>query len=289
MCPLCEKKFKHPQSLKAHLGKHSANALSQAKVSMNQLVPMKRSRSIQELEILKETVNRNTVQIDETVWKAVCMVEKVAPVIKLIALEGARQSAHDFITFGNVHVHSDDSYYYKSFSYASFLGEPILVHDFNTEYQILKQAKEEDSSRILALKEVTLGPEFVTLVLPKFEMSLREYLQTARDYRFSQRILENLGKAITDLHKLGYVHRDLKPENIVINPPNNIRLIDFNRAFLTTVKTSGTARGTPPYFPVTSALSDGSKKWDAFAYGVIILEFMAERDEIFCLKRVSDV
>ena len=64
-------------------------------------------------------------------------------------------------------------------------------------------------------------------------MDLRKYLYKQRSARDLNKILIAVANGIKELHSLGYVHRDLKPDNIVLNlKPLEIRLIDFNRAFL---------------------------------------------------------
>lgn len=70
--------------------------------------------------------------------------------------------------------------------------------------------------------------------------------------------------------------------------PLSVRLIDFNRAMLRSVKTKGHVRGTPGYFPDVEYLRDGSTKWDIYALGAIILELDIERDAYFGVKTTRE-
>ena len=85
------------------------------------------------------------------------------------------------------------------------------------------------------METVRFGLDHASLVMPKYEMDFRRYLRRERDPRKLNTILLCVANGLKELHQLGYVHRDLKPENIVLNlKPVVVRIIDFNRACLTT-------------------------------------------------------
>lgn len=78
---------------------------------------------------------------------------------------------------------------------------------------------------------------------------------------------------IDELHKLGFVHRDLKPDNVVLNlKPLEVKVIDFDRVYLDTTMTITRVRGTPGYFSENAEWRNGSRKWDLWALGAMILE-----------------
>ena len=81
-------------------------------------------------------------------------------------------------------------------------------------------------------------------------MNLREYIRKHRNPEQLKLIMLHIIQGINELHSLSYVHRDLKPDNIVVNLiPLEVRIIDFDRACLTTDTQKGSALGTPGYFP----------------------------------------
>lgn len=124
------------------------------------------------------------------------------------------------------------------------------------------------------------GTDHVALEMRSYEMDFRWYLLKHRNTRDLNKILLSVANGLKELHKLGYVHRDLKPDNIVLNTkPLEVKLIDFNRSYLSSQATRGTVRGTPGYFPHNEDLKDGSTLWDIWAFGAVILECDMEVDE----------
>lgn len=88
---------------------------------------------------------------------------------------------------------------------------------------------------------------------------------------------------------MGYNHRDLKPDNIILNlNPLEVRVIDFDHAFLDSTTTVGTARGTPGYIPFAYNWRDGSRRWDVWALAAMILEADMEKDSYYKTKGEDD-
>jgi len=72
---------------------------------------------------------------------------------------------------------------------------------------------------------------YISLRIPRFEMTLREYIRESRNPTELNEILIGAIKGVRELHLMGYVHRDLKPDNIMLSfKPLRVVVIDFNRA-----------------------------------------------------------
>jgi len=89
-----------------------------------------------------------------------------------------------------------------------------------------------------------------------------------------------IASALEYIHSHGVVHRDLKPENIMVDPNDDIKLIDFGIAAnvgsrrLTFAKFSQTM-GTPDYIsPEQVKGKRGDARSDIYALGVMLYEML---------------
>jgi eukaryotic-like serine/threonine-protein kinase len=88
-------------------------------------------------------------------------------------------------------------------------------------------------------------------------------------------------KALEYIHHNGVVHRDLKPENIMLNPEDNIKLIDFGIASQAGAKRltyAGftQALGSPDYIsPEQVKGKRGDARSDLYAVGVMLYEMLS--------------
>jgi eukaryotic-like serine/threonine-protein kinase len=94
------------------------------------------------------------------------------------------------------------------------------------------------------------------------------------------KITVGIADALDYIHNHGVVHRDLKPENIMIDPDDNIKLIDFGIAGkegarrLTFAKFSQ-VMGTPDYIsPEQVKGKRGDARSDIYALGVMLYEML---------------
>ena len=67
-----------------------------------------------------------------------------------------------------------------------------------------------------------------------------------------------------------------------------MRVIDFDRARLSSDSTKASVLGTPGYFPESYVWLDGDKKWDIWALSVIICEADMALDEYLYTKKEKD-
>ncbi len=88
-------------------------------------------------------------------------------------------------------------------------------------------------------------------------------------------------KALEYIHKNGVVHRDLKPENIMLDPEDNIKLIDFGIASQAGAKRltyAGftQALGSPDYIsPEQVKGKRGDARSDLYAVGIMLYEMLS--------------
>jgi eukaryotic-like serine/threonine-protein kinase len=96
----------------------------------------------------------------------------------------------------------------------------------------------------------------------------------------ARKIAIGICDALSYIHSHGVVHRDLKPENIMVDPNDNVKLIDFGIAGqegarrLTFAKLSQ-VMGTPEYIsPEQVKGKRGDGRSDIYALGVMLYEML---------------
>jgi serine/threonine protein kinase len=94
------------------------------------------------------------------------------------------------------------------------------------------------------------------------------------------RIAVGIADALEYIHQHGVVHRDLKPENVMVDPDDNVKLIDFGIAGqegarrLTFAKLTN-LMGTPDYIsPEQVKGKRGDGRADVYALGVMLYEML---------------
>ncbi len=98
------------------------------------------------------------------------------------------------------------------------------------------------------------------------------------------KIVIGICNALDYIHSHGVVHRDLKPENIMVDPNDNIKLIDFGIAAqagarrLTFAKLSN-VMGTPEYIsPEQVKGKRGDGRSDIYALGAMLYEMLTGKE-----------
>ena len=132
------------------------------------------------------------------------------------------------------------------------IKEAIRKRDITHEAAILKylQSHKDVSTGCVRMYGVDsqLPPSFI--VIERFGINLRvKLLSNPRmDIKLRRIILENMLKAVADLHGLGVMHGDMKPQNILVDENYNVKLCDFDSARIISVHI------TFPCDPVTRKL-----------------------------------
>ena len=121
--------------------------------------------------------------------------------------------------------------------------------------------------------------EWVDGKLLRQVMFEQKKMPTERAIKITLGILD----ALDYIHKNGVVHRDLKPENIMLDPEDNVKLIDFGIASQAGAKRltyAGftQALGSPDYIsPEQVKGKRGDARSDLYAVGVMLYEMLSGR------------
>lgn len=111
--------------------------------------------------------------------------------------------------------------------------------------------------------------------------SLADYLaKGAPPLERVDRLLDQIGSALSYAHQQGIIHRDLKPQNVLLDKNGNAILTDFGIAHLLTANTmltqNGETVGTPAYMPPEQWQSRPlDLRADIYALGVILFEMLS--------------
>ena len=159
-------------------------------------------------------------------------------------------------------------------------ADPALFDRFQREEAIgialdhpnvMRIYPEEDRSRVYMVMEWVDGKLLRQVMYEVGKMP------TERALKITLGIL----KALEYIHKNGVVHRDLKPENIMLDPEDDIKLIDFGIASQAGAKRltyAGftQALGSPDYIsPEQVKGKRGDARSDLYAVGVMLYEMLS--------------
>lgn len=132
---------------------------------------------------------------------------------------------------------------------------------------------------IITIFEVNTDGESPYIVMDFLEgEALDEVL--SREYKLSPeetiRILSQVAEGLDYAHEKGVVHRDIKPSNIVIDKSDNVVILDFGVASITSSPSNeglDLIMGTPSYMAPEQALNkDVDSRADLFSLAVVAFE-----------------
>ena len=153
----------------------------------------------------------------------------------------------------------------------------IYRHGIHPNHEIAKRIAQVDKKNRIDIIESAISDGF-TYELMEFckAGSLRDLLSSGPlQTKYLLMVIDELSRAITDVHRAGLIHRDLKPENILIRsvePPDFI-LTDFGVASIHNATLRFTSVARTLAYSAPEALSGIiSPKTDWWSLGLIILE-----------------
>ena len=134
-----------------------------------------------------------------------------------------------------------------------------------------------DDGRPYLLMELLDGQSLAELIDSQGAMALADV----------QRIVGEVGSALSAAHARGIVHRDLKPDNLFITRSGKTKVLDFGIAKLSTALRSGQIPtrtgellGTPRYMApeqATGRVRDIDARTDVYALGAVVYEMVTGR------------
>jgi TolB-like protein/tetratricopeptide (TPR) repeat protein/predicted Ser/Thr protein kinase len=159
--------------------------------------------------------------------------------------------------------------------------ESKAVERFKNELRLARRVSHKNVCRLYDLHEET-GTLFITMEYVRGEdlatlIRRQGRLSAGRAVALASQIAEGLAQA----HKLGVIHRDLKPRNIMIDPQDNVRIMDFGiarEAAGADLTTPGMLIGTPDYMSPEQASGEATDpRTDIYALGAILFEMVTGR------------
>lgn len=160
--------------------------------------------------------------------------------------------------------------------------DPESHRRFRSESRLLAQVSSHPN--IVSLYDFHIATNGPWMVMEYIEgKSLRSLVEEdgPLDPETVMEVLDQVGKALTHIHKRGLVHLDVKPQNLIRTPDGEIKLIDFGVAQESGApqkKFGGSAFGTAAYLaPEQASGNVVLPATDVYALGCVVYELLTGR------------
>lgn len=156
-------------------------------------------------------------------------------------------------------------------------SRPDFIRNFELEAKLVASLTHEN---IVTLFEYWRDQTGAYLVMRYISgCNLKQLLEQGRlDNQTVEKLLKQLGEALSHAHRKGIVHRDLKPANILVSDEGDLSLTDFGiaRPVGAVTDDSDEVSGTLPYMSPSQLRGEPpSTADDIFSLGIILYEMLA--------------
>lgn len=154
------------------------------------------------------------------------------------------------------------------------LNKDLVLHSFPDSISVYEN--------LCKIKSVNLPEIYDVIALDDGQIVLEEFIDglnlaqvmESGKYRYcgAKKVLTEVCKALSVLHKRNFVHRDIKPENVVIDKNGRVVLIDFNASRKFSINSRDTViMGTVGYAsPEQLGISQSDERTDIYALGILL-------------------
>jgi tRNA A-37 threonylcarbamoyl transferase component Bud32 len=161
---------------------------------------------------------------------------------------------------------------------ADRLGDPVALERFAHEAKLLMRIDSPHCARVLDVSddralpylamEYVDGPSLSTYLRGKGRMDTTELIA----------LIDDLARALGDVHASGVVHLDLKPSNVLRDSNARWKIVDFGIARMLTGEGHRKVAGTPPYMAPEQALGeDLDTRTDVYSLSLILYRAITGR------------
>ena len=169
--------------------------------------------------------------------------------------------------------------------FANLSEQPDFIDRFQREARSLTTLQHPGIVRIY--ENGWIGDDYAYLIMEFVPgITLAERLFNTPSHHEIIPLFPQLCEALSSAHQAGIIHRDLKPGNILITPENEVKIIDFGLAKVTseeqsllTLTQSNVSMGTPYYAAPEQIRAHHQADYtaDIYSIGVILYEILTTR------------
>jgi len=150
---------------------------------------------------------------------------------------------------------------------------------FINEAQTASKLEHPNICTIYEIDETEEGQIFIAMAYYEGKTLKEKLKEGPLSVEESINIILQLAQALSKAHSKGIIHRDVKPANIFITDDDQVKLLDFGLAKLTSetrITRTGTTMGTANYISPEQARGDiVDNRTDIWSLGVVLYEMLA--------------